>query len=78
VTNALSVADLRAVTTVTIAQAGAFLSLSQATAYRAAADGGLPTIQVGKHRRVPTPLLLALVGIPWEAKDEPDPCGRAS
>lgn len=65
-TTALTVADLRAVTTVTITQAGAFLNLSPATAYRAAAEGTLPTITVGKHRRVPVPPLLALVGLPYE------------
>lgn len=63
---ALTVAELRAVTTVTITQAGAFLNLSPATAYRAAAEGTLPTITVGKHRRVPTPMLMALVGLPYE------------
>lgn len=66
-----SVADLRAVTTVSIAQAGAFLNLSQATAYRAAAEGTLPTITVGKHRRVPTPRLLAMVGLEYEHQSEP-------
>lgn len=66
VVNAPTVSDLRAVTTVSIARAGAFLNLSQATAYRAAAEGTLPTITVGKHRRVPTPRLLALVGLPYE------------
>lgn len=60
-----TVADLRAVTTVSIAQAGAFLGLSQATAYRAAGDT-LPVITVGKTRRVATPVLLAIVGLPYE------------
>lgn len=67
--SAPSVDDLRAVTTVTIAQAGAFLGLSQATAYRAAAQGTLPVITVGKTRRVPTPLLLALVGLSYESPE---------
>ncbi|QIK76037.1 helix-turn-helix domain-containing protein [Nocardioides piscis] len=61
-----TVEELRAVTTVTITQAGAFIGLSPATSYRAANDGSLPTITVGKHRRVPAPLLLALVGLPYE------------
>lgn len=61
-----TVADLRTVTTVSIAQAGAFLNMSTATAYRAAAEGTLPVITVGKTRRVPTPRLLALVGLDWE------------
>lgn len=75
---ALTVADLRAVTTVSIAQAGAFLGMSTATAYRAAAEGTLPIITVGKTRRVPTPLLLALVGLDWEAQGEPEPAGATS
>lgn len=73
-----TVADLRAVTTVTIAQAGAFLGMSTATAYRAAAEGTLPVITVGKTRRVPTPRLLALVGLPYEPQGEPEPAGSPS
>lgn len=73
-----TVADLRACTTVTIAQAGAFLGMSTATAYRAAAEGTLPVITVGKTRRVPAPRLLALVGLDWEAHDEPEHAGVAS
>lgn len=67
----LTVGDLRAVTTVSIAQAGAFLGMSTATAYRAAAEGNLPIIIVGKTRRVPTPRLLALVGLPYEVQAKP-------
>lgn len=73
-----TVADLRAVTTVTITQAGAFLGLSPATSYRAAAEGTLPTITVGKHRRVPTPLLLRLVGLPYETQDQAETSGSAA
>lgn len=73
-----TVADLRACTTVTIAQAGAFLGMSTATAYRAAAEGTLPVITVGKTRRVPTPRLLALVGLDWEAQPEPEHAGSPS
>lgn len=58
--------DLRTRTTVTITEAGAFLGLSRSAAYRAAAEGTLPTITVGGHRKVPTPRLLALVGLHWE------------
>lgn len=67
-----TVADLRAVTTVTISSAASFLGMSTATGYRAAAEGRLPTITVGKHRRVPTPLLLALVGISYEPPTDHD------
>lgn len=68
-TTAPTLEELRAVTTVTITRAGAFIGLSPATSYRAANDGSLPTIQVGKHRRVPTPLLLQLLGLDWEPRD---------
>lgn len=64
--NAPTADDLRTRTTVTITEAGAFLGLSRSASYRAAADGSLPTIIVGRHRKVPTPRLLALVGLPWE------------
>jgi predicted DNA-binding transcriptional regulator AlpA len=57
---------LRAVTTVSIAEASAFLGMSVAAGYRAADDGSLPLLRVGKRRRVPTPALLALVGLSWE------------
>lgn len=73
-----TVADLRAVTTVSVAQAGAFLGMSTATAYRAAAEGTLPVITVGKTRRVPTPRLLALVGLPYEPQGEPEHAGSPS
>lgn len=62
-----TVSELRACTTVSVARAGAWLGMSPASAYRAAADGSLPIVMVGKTRRVPTPRLLALVGLVWEA-----------
>lgn len=58
--------ELRACTTVSVAKAGAWLGMSPASAYRAAADGSLPVVIVAKTRRVPTPRLLALVGLSWE------------
>lgn len=71
-----TVTDLRAVTTCSITEAGAFLDRSAASAYRCAADGSIPTIQVGRTRRVPTPRLLAMVGLDWEVSSEP-PSGNA-
>lgn len=59
--------ELRACTTVSVVKAGAWLGMSPASAYRASADGSLPTVVVGKTRRVPTPRLLALVGLTWES-----------
>ena len=70
-----TVTDLRATTTVSVAQAGAFLGMSTATAYRAVAEGTLPVITVGKTRRVPTPRLLALVGVGYKPQDDPGPLG---
>ena len=64
--NAPSVEYLRSRTTVSIAEAGAWLGMSTAAAYRAAQDGTLPVLRVGKRRRVPTPRLLALVGLSWD------------
>lgn len=59
--------DLRSTTTVSIAQAAAVLGASRATGYRAAAEGSIPTIRVGRTLRVPTALLLEMVGIPYES-----------
>ena len=64
-----TVDQLRAVTTVSVREGGAFIGLSPASAYRAAADGSLPTIRVGKTLRVPTPRLLALVGLAYEVEE---------
>jgi excisionase family DNA binding protein len=58
---------LRSRTTVTIAEAAAWLGMSTATGYRAAADGSLQTLTVGKQRRVATPVLLAMVGLSYES-----------
>jgi excisionase family DNA binding protein len=61
-----SLGYLRSRTTVSIAEAAAWLGMSTATGYRAAAEGTLPTLAVGKRRRVATPVLLAMVGLPYE------------
>ena len=66
-----TVDQLRTVTTVSVQKAGAWLGMSTASSYRAASDGSLPTILVGKTLRVPTPRLLALVGLPYEVESEP-------
>ena len=62
----LTVADLRGRTTVSVAEAAAFLGMSTATGYRAVADGTLQTLGVGRARRVATPLLLRMVGLEYE------------
>jgi len=50
--------------TLTVAEAGELLGLSRSAAYRAAAEGQLPTVRFGRKLRVPTPRLLALLGHP--------------
>ena len=50
-------------TTMTIEEAGEMLGLSRSSAYRAAARGELPTLRFGRRLVVPTPRLLALLGI---------------
>jgi hypothetical protein len=58
-----SVADVRAVATVTVPEGGAFLGLGRAASYEAARAGTLPTLRVGKRLLVPTAGLLRLVGL---------------
>lgn len=70
-----TVERLRSITTCSVREGGAFLGLSTASAYRAANDGTLPTIRVGKTIRVPTPKLLALVGLEYENETAPDADG---
>lgn len=65
-TAAPSLADLRSRTVVSIAEAGAFLGLSASAAYRAAERQDIPTVVVGGRRKVPTPLLLRMVGLEYE------------
>jgi excisionase family DNA binding protein len=50
-------------TVMTIEEAGEMLGLSRSSAYRAAARGELPTLRFGRRLVVPTPRLLALLGI---------------
>lgn len=49
--------------TMTVEEAGELLGLSRSSAYRAAARGELPTLRFGRRLVVPTPRLLALLGI---------------
>lgn len=48
--------------TVTVERAGQVLKISRTSAYRAAANGEIPTIKVGRRLLVPTALLLELLG----------------
>lgn len=48
--------------TLTVEQAGELLGVSRRTAYRAARDGEIPTLRLGRRILVPTPRLLAMLG----------------
>lgn len=48
--------------TLTVEQAGALLGISRRTAYRAAHEGQIPTLRVGRRILVPTSRLLSLLG----------------
>lgn len=52
------------VSLLTITIAGELLGMSQSAAYRAAAEGELPTITLSGGRRVPTAELYRLLGLP--------------
>ena len=54
----------------TIAEAAELLGISRAFAYELAAQGGLPTIRLGRRRLVPRRALLAMVG------EDPDAATR--
>ena len=48
--------------TLSVATAGKYLGMSTSAAYRAVARGELPTIRLSGRKRVPTLLLLRLIG----------------
>lgn len=48
--------------TLTIEQAGELLGISRRSAYRAAHEGQIPTLRLGRRILVPTPRLLKLLG----------------
>lgn len=49
--------------TLTVEQAGELLGISRYSAYRAAASGELPVLRLGRRILVPTPRLLAMLGV---------------
>ena len=56
--------ELRGKTTVPIwPDAAHVLGISRNSAFKAAADGSLPTLRFGKRLVVPVPKLLALLGV---------------
>ncbi len=49
--------------TLTVEQTGELLGISRYAAYRAAATGELPVLRLGRRLLVPTPRLLAMLGL---------------
>jgi excisionase family DNA binding protein len=50
--------------TLSVEHAAKLLGVSRSSAYRAAANGQLPTISFGRRLLVPTHLLLEMLGLP--------------
>ncbi|MGI8633059.1 MAG: helix-turn-helix domain-containing protein [Solirubrobacterales bacterium] len=49
--------------TLTVEQTGELLGISRYAAYQAAATGELPVLRLGRRLLVPTPRLLAMLGL---------------
>lgn len=49
--------------TISVEEAGEILGVSRRSAYRAAETGELPTLRLGRRLLVPTPKLLAMLGL---------------
>ncbi len=59
--------------TMSVEDAGELLGISRRSAYRAAARGELPTLRLGRRLVVPTPKLLAMLGVEETPRnDRPD------
>lgn len=56
--------------TISVEEAGRILGVSRRSAYRAAENGELPTLRLGRRLLVPTARLLALLGIPSDGQLE--------
>ena len=52
--------------TISVEHAGQILGISRRSAYRAAANGELPTVRLGRRILVPSSRLLDLLGMPFE------------
>lgn len=61
-----ALADIRRYPTVSIPTGGIAMGMGQTLAYKAAAEGTLPTIQVGKRRKVLSSKLCAMLGLSTE------------
>ncbi len=55
--------------TISVEEAGQLLGVSRRSAYRAAENGQLPTLRLGRRPLVPTPRLLAMLGVTSEGSD---------
>lgn len=62
----LELADLPP--TISVERAAKLLGVSRSAAYRAAANGQLPTISFGRRLLVPTSRLLEMLGMPVEER----------
>ncbi|MGB3185151.1 MAG: hypothetical protein WBG36_04540 [Ornithinimicrobium sp.] len=62
-------AAIRSRTTCTVPEAGEVLGIGRDAAYRAAHDGTIPTLRLGRRLVVPVPKLLALIGLTPENRD---------
>lgn len=58
----MSTPDLTGRLTCTVPEAGQVLGIGRDAAYRAAADGTIPTLRLGRRIVVPIPKLMALLG----------------
>ena len=55
--------------TISVEEAGEILGVSRRSAYRAAENGELPTLRLGRRLVVPTPKLLAMLGLPTDGSE---------
>lgn len=56
--------------TCSVPEAGRLLGIGRDAAYRAAADGTIPTLRLGRRIVVPVPKLMALLGVTTPDMDE--------
>lgn len=56
--------------TINVEEAGEMLGISRRSAYRAAANGDLPALRIGRRLVVPTAQLLELLGMSEERIDQ--------
>ena len=56
--------------TISVEKAGEILGVSRRSAYRAAETGELPTLRLGRRLLVPTPKLLAMLGLDAARQNE--------